>query len=111
LTSAKTSKPESSATKSQPLPAFDKLYWLRIGLAAIAGFTANFLVGTDYFNGISIGILVYLITYYLARFTWYRKVGNAGQSKILFTGIGGFALLFLFTWMLFFTLQTAGYPV
>jgi hypothetical protein len=97
--------------KSQPLPAFDKLYWLRIGLGAVGGYVTYSIVGADYYNGISIGILIYLLTYYLSRYTWYRGIPKQGQQKILFTGIGGFALLFLFTWMLFFTLRVAGYFV
>jgi hypothetical protein len=97
--------------KSQPLPAFDKLYWLRIGLGGVAGYLTYSIVGADYYNGVSIGILVYLLTYYLARYTWYRGISKQGQQKILFTGIGGFALVFLFTWMLFFTLRVAGYSV
>jgi len=111
LSKAKTSKPESSATKPQPLPAFDKLYWLRIGFAALAGFAAEVLVGMDYTSGISLGIAMYLVSYYVARFAWYRGVGREGQGKIYTTGIGGFILVFLFTWMLFFTVQTVGYPV
>ncbi len=93
------------------MSAFDKLYWLRIGFAALAGYAAQKLVGTDYYSGVSIGIAIYLGSYYLARFTWYRGVGREGQGKVYTTGIGGFVLVFLFTWMLFFTLQTVGYSV
>jgi len=80
-------------------------------MAALAGFLAEVIVGTDYFSGISIGILFYLISYYLARFAWYRSLPREGQGKIYTTGIGGFAMIFLFTWMLFFTLQTVGYSL
>ena len=66
-------------------------------------------VGTDYLNGISIGILFYLISYYLARFGWYKGVPREGQGKLYTTGIGGFLMIFLFTWIFFFTLQTVGY--
>jgi hypothetical protein len=97
--------------QSQPLPSFDKLYWLRLGLAALAGLSAEVLVGTDYASGISIGIMFYLVSYYLARFAWYRKLGREGQGKIYSTGIGSFIMMFLFTWMLFFTLQTVGYSL
>jgi hypothetical protein len=76
----------------------------------LAGLAAQ-LLAPDPATGISIGILLYLISYYLARFTWYRSVGREGQGKIYTTGIGGFVLIFLFTWMLFFTLQTVGYSV
>jgi len=77
----------------------------------MAGFLAEVIVGTDYFSGISLGILFYLISYYLARFAWYRGLPREGQAKIYTTGIGGFAMIFLFTWILFFTLQTVGYSV
>lgn len=82
-----------------------------MSFAAIAGYATQVLVGEDYASGVSIGIAIYLATYYLARFTWYRGLGREGQGKVYTTGIGGFVLVFLFTWMLFFTLQTAGYPV
>ena len=54
---------------------------------------------------------VYLVTFYLARFTWYKGSSREVQGKVYTTGIGGFVLVFLFTWMLFFTLQTVGYSV
>jgi hypothetical protein len=111
LSKAKTSKPESSAIQPQPTPSFDKLYWLRLGLAALAGFAAEVLVGTDYVSGISVGIMFYLVSYYFARFTWYRGLSREGQGKIYTTGIGGFVMIFLFTWILFFTLQTVGYSL
>ncbi len=109
MSKPKTSKPESSATKPQPLPAFDKLYWLRVGFAAGAGILAATLVGTDYTSGISIGILMYLISYYLARFTWYKGLGREGQGKVYTTGVGSFVLVFVFTWLLIFTVQAVGY--
>jgi len=109
LASTKTSKPDISATKSQPLVRFDKLYWLRIGLAALAGFASNELVGVDWSTGVTIGIAVYLVSYYLAWYVWYRGLARNLQGKIYTTGIGGFVMVFLFTWILFFTLQN--YPV
>jgi len=103
LSKAKTSKPDNSATTPQPSAAFDKLYWLRLGFAALGGIGAAELVGIDFTSGISIGIAMYLVSYYLARFTWYRGSSREIQGKIYTTGIGGFVLLFLFTWLLIFT--------
>ena len=81
-----------------------------MGLAALAGLIAQ-LLAPDPATGISIGILLYLVSYYVARFTWYRGLGREGQGKVYTTGIGGFIFVFLFTWLLFFTLQIVGYPV
>ena len=82
-----------------------------MGLATLAGFTADVLVGTDYASGISIGIAFYLVSYYLARFTWYKGLGREGQGKIYTTAIGSFVMVFLFSWILFFTLQAARYSL
>lgn len=87
---------------------------MRLGSAAIAGVITQLLqssVGTDWSIGVSIGIGVYLLTYYGALFTWYRGMPREMQGKVYSTGVGGFVLVFLFTWMLFFTLQVAGYSV
>ena len=111
MSKAKTSKPDSSAIRAQPLPSFDKLYWSRIGLAAVAGVLAEVFAGTDWTSGVSVGILFYLVSYYVARFTWYKGLGRAGQGKIYTTGYGGFIMIFLFTWILFFTLQASGYSL
>ena len=54
---------------------------------------------------------MYLLTYYAALFTWYRGTPREKQGKVYSTGVGGYAMTFLFTWMLFFTLQTAGYSI
>ena len=80
-------------------------------MAVVGGVIAEVLTGTDWTSGVSIGILFYLISYYLARFTWYKGMGREGQGKVYTTGIGGYVMIFLFTWMLFFTLQAAGYSL
>jgi len=84
---------------------------MRLGFAALGGFGAAILVGEDFTSGISIGIAMYLVSFYVARFTWYRNSTREVQGKIYTTGIGGFILLFLFTWLLFFTIQTVGYSL
>ena len=108
LAKAKTSKPDSSATKSSTLPAFDKLYWFRIGLAFVAGILAFYVSRLDLvdslWNGITVGLGFYLISYYVARYGFYRKLGKEYFGKFYTTGIGGFAMVFLFTWILSFTL-------
>lgn len=114
MASTKTSNPESSATTPLPAAAFDKLYWFRIGCAAFAGVATEGLeatFGTDWTIGVSIAIGVYLVTYYAALFTWYRGLPRAQQGKVYSTGVGGYALVFLFTWMLLFTMRMAGLPL
>jgi hypothetical protein len=105
--SANTSRPYSSTTKPLARPPFDKLYWLRIGLGVFAGLLAEVITGSDFLNGVSLAILVYLVSYYLARFGWYRTLDRQFQGKIYTTGLGVYAGMFLFTWILLFTLASA----
>jgi len=84
---------------------------MRLGFAALGGLGAATLVGIDFTSGISIGIAMYLVSYYVARFTWYKGSPREVQGKIYTTGIGGFVMVFLFTWILFFTVQTVGYSL
>ena len=110
MSKPKNQRPLTPAPQPVVLPSFERLYWLRLGFAAVAGYAAN-AIGADPSTGISIGIALYLVSYYLARLTWYRGMGREGQGKVYTTGIGGYVLLFLFTWILFFTVQTAGYSL
>ena len=89
-----------------PLP-FDKLYWTRIGLGAFAGMVATFLFPFDYANGILIGVIFYLASYYVARYLWFRTLERQYLGKIYSTGIGGYAGIFLITWIMLFTLFLA----
>ena len=100
--------------KPQSPLAFDKLYWARIGSAVLAGVLTEALqsvAGTDWTIGVTIGIGMYLLTYYVALFTWYRGIPREKQGKVYSTGVGGYVMTFLFNWMLIFTLQTAGYSI
>ena len=86
--------------------AFDKLYWLRIGLGVVSGYLANWVFSPtlDYVDGILLAVIIYLGSYYFARYVWYRSLNRENFSKLYTTGIGGFIMLFLLTWILLFTL-------
>ena len=76
-------------------------------MGVVAGLLAELLTGADYLNGISVGILIYLVSYYVARYLWYRGLDRRFQGKVYTTGLGGYVGLFLFTWILLFTLTSA----
>ncbi len=72
-----------------------------------AGVLADYiwtLPGFDWTIGITLGLLIYLLTYYGARYTWYRKLEPSKLGKVYSTGIGSYVMLFLFTWILLVTL-------
>jgi len=75
-------------------------------MAVLGGLAAYQVFGTDYLNGMLVGIIFYLGSYYLARYIWFRELDRDDVGKIYSTGIGGFILVFLFTWILLFTLAS-----
>ncbi|MGP8125066.1 MAG: hypothetical protein ACLQEQ_04250 [Nitrososphaerales archaeon] len=80
---------------------------MRIGLGVLGGLTAYRVFGLDYLDGLLVGVIFYLASYYLARYLWFRELDKADVGKIYSTGIGGYVLVFLFTWILIFTLVSA----
>jgi hypothetical protein len=85
----------------------DKLYWTRISLGVLAAFAAEAIFrasGSDYSNGLLVGVLIYLASYYVARYRWFRKVEADKVSKVYTIGVGGYTIIFLFFWILLFTL-------
>lgn len=82
------------------------IYVLRIGFGILAALVATLVVdlkaGNPLINGITIGLAVYILTYYLLKFQFVNKVEK--PTKILTMGYGIYALTFIFCWSLFTTL-------
>ena len=81
------------------------IYWTRVLLGTIAALICAFLTSiiTDFsiLNGVSIALLVYIITYYVYKAQFLGKV--AKPSKIFSTGVGAYFLSWLVMWALFYT--------
>lgn len=86
----------------------DKLFWIRVGLAAIAGVVATFLfesVEGEERRWASIGFMI-------AVFIGSTVIGKAmkiglppsDRKKIVTTGLGTYVFLYLFMWILSYTL-------
>ncbi len=82
------------------------LYWTRFLLgivaAALSALLTDFLQEFNLFNGISIALLVYIVSYYVYKAAFAAKVEK--QSKIFTTGVGAYFLSWLVIWVLFYTL-------
>lgn len=78
------------------------IYWTRILLGIVAAVICtlfNELVGgISIFNGISIALLIYIITYYVYKARFLTKVEK--PKKIFSTGVGAY----FFTWIVMFAL-------
>ena len=102
--SNKTSKPDSSKAKPLPSQAFDKLYWLRMVLGVVAGILADQVFLGDLYNGILIAVMVYLASFYIAKYGWYKGISTQYTTKLYTTGLLGYVGFFLLSWILIFTL-------
>ena len=82
------------------------IYWTRFLLgvvaAALSALLTDFLPEFNLLNGISIALLVYIVTYYVYKAAFLAKVEK--PSKIFTTGVGAYFLSWLVMWVLFYTL-------
>ena len=92
--------------------ALAKIYWIRVALGAVAGLVSTSaillfqtlspstslptLIGSfnTLLNGITIALLIYLISYYVLKAKYTSKIEK--QSKIMTMGI----FIYFFTWLI-----------
>jgi len=104
------------------LTDLDRIFWFRSVLGAVGGALSELLTGCkvmvsgqdagtceggltpDYSTGILIGLFLFLGSYYLIKLTIGKKFPKADQGKIYMTGLGSYALLYIFTWVFLYTL-------
>ena len=83
------------------------IYWTRVLLGTVAALICTLLIGLlgdiSIFNGISIALLVYIISYYVYKAQFLTKVEKS--SKIFTTGVGAYFLTWIVVFALFFTLM------
>lgn len=85
------------------------LFWMRFGFALIGGASATFLFegieGSEERRWISIGfmIVLFIITCFIAK---GMKINfpKADRKKLVTTGMGSFVFLYLFAWIMSYTL-------
>lgn len=104
----------------KPLKA---IYWLRLALGIVAGLICvGFALATGaipnidptetfpmdisvLMNGVSIAIILYLLSYYVIKWRFVNKVEK--PSKLMTTGIGIYLLSWIVFWVLLYTLFAA----
>ena len=98
---------DKSATKKLT----DRLFWLRLATAIAGGVIATFafedIVDVEEKRWTSIGfmIMLFIATAIVAK-SWKIKIAN--RKKYVTTGIGSFVFLYLFFWIMSYTLVNAG---
>ncbi len=86
----------------------DKLFWLRVGLAVMGGIAATFIF--DSIEGeerrwASIGFMISIfITSIVMAKSMNLAPPRSDRKKLITTGIGSFVFLYLFMWIVSYTL-------
>jgi len=88
------------------------LFWLRVGLAILAGTAATFIfedIQGEERRWASIGfmIIIFAGTLVVAK-TMKMQLPRSDRKKFVTQGIGSYVFLYLFTWIVSYTLVHAG---
>ena len=87
----------------------DKLFWMRVVFAIIGGIAATFLFeGIEdseehRWTSITFMIVLFLVTCFIAK-AMKINFPRSDRKKIVTTGIGSFIFMYLFSWIMSFTL-------
>ena len=112
-TESSDSEPILSQTgKSEKDKKLDKLFYLRVGFAVIAGTLATFLFediqGEDRrWASIVFMIIIFIVTVFIAK-SMNIQLPSSDRKKIITQGIGSYIFLYLFVWILTYTIVHAG---
>ena len=104
--------PVSVAEKNEKDRKLNKLFWMRVALAIIAGTTATFIFedieGEDRrWASIAFMIIVFFGTIIVAK-GMKMQLSSSDRKKIVTQAIGSYVFLYLFTWIVTYTLVHAG---
>ncbi|MDH3611522.1 MAG: hypothetical protein OEM79_07155 [Nitrosopumilus sp.] len=120
--------PETESNNSPPIPPtepasntaensekdrkLNKLFWLRVSLAIIAGTAATFIfedIEGEERRWASIGfmIIIFAGTIVIAK-GMKMQLPSSDRKKIVTQGIGSYVFLYLFTWIVTYTLVHTG---
>jgi hypothetical protein len=89
-----------------------KLYWIRVALAVIAGAAATFMF--EPYEGeerrwVSIGfmITIFIVSVMIAK-GMKMRLPRSDRKKIITEALGSYVFLYLFTWILTYTIVNVG---
>ncbi len=98
---------ETFEDKSATKKLTDRLFWMRVVLAVIGGVIATFAfediadVEEKRWTSIGFMIMLFIATAIIAK-TWRIRIQN--KKKYVTTGIGSFVFIYLFVWIVSYTL-------
>ncbi len=102
----------SDAEKSDKDKKLNRLFWLRVALAVIAGTSATFIFedieGEDRrWASIGFMIIVFIATIIIAK-EMKMQLPSSDRKKVVTQAIGSYVFLYLFTWIVSYTIVHSG---
>jgi len=100
---------ENQAEKSEKDKKLNKLFWLRVGFAVIAGTAATFIfddisnMEEKRWTSIGFMIIVFMVTIVIAK-GMKIQLPSSDRKKIVTQAIGSYIFIYLFVWVLTNTL-------
>jgi len=104
--------PVSEAERSEKDRKLNKLFWMRVALAIIAGTAATFIFedieGEERrWSSIGFMIILFFVTIMVAK-GMKMQLPRSDRKKLVTQGIGSYIFLYLFTWIVTYTLVHSG---
>jgi len=97
----------SKKTYGIKLKPLSVIYWSRVGFGFFAALICVLLridkAAQPLISGLSMGLIIYILTYYILKWMFMAKVEN--PTKVFTTGIGAYFLTWIVTWSLLNTLM------
>lgn len=87
----------------------DKLFWMRVALAVIAGSAATFMFDSledpeeRRWSSIAFMIIVFIASVFVAK-SMRIQLASSDRKKIVTNGLGSYVFLYLFMWIVTYTL-------
>ena len=99
--------PSVQTEESKVKAGLDKLFWLRVGLAVLAG-TLSAIIGNPMqshkgFLGLGIMIILFIVSIGIAK-SMKIPILPTEKKKLITTGYGSYILIFIFSWILVTTI-------
>jgi len=102
----------NEAERNEKDRKLNKLFWMRVALAIIAGAAATFIFedieGEERrWSSIGFMVILFFVTIMVAK-SMKMQLPRSDRKKLVTQGIGSYIFMYLFTWILTYTLVNAG---
>ena len=102
----------NEAERNEKDRKLNKLFWMRVALAIIAGAAATFIFedieGEERrWSSIGFMVILFFVTIMVAK-GMKMQLPRSDRKKLVTQGIGSYIFMYLFTWILTYTLVNAG---